>query len=176
MSGVSVVIPSIKDNIITLRSIPQEIDTVIVRDGTLNEARNLGVKRASSDRIILLDDDISFSENFFWSLADRIERGKLTGHPDWDYGLVAGRVMAFHRDDWERFGGFDEFLKSHMGDTEFSLKFIHRGDGVEHIDPGEVEHAPHERSVTTWDRIWRTAYIAAKYPRSAQKILIRTVS
>lgn len=176
MTDVSVVIPSIKEAALTLESVPEGVDTQVVREGTLNEARNLGVERAEHDRILILDDDISFSESFFWELADRIERGLLVGHPDWDYGLVAGRVMAFHRADWEQFGGFDEFLKSHMGDTEFALKFVHRGDGVAHVDPDAVEHAPHERSVTTWDRLWRTAYIAVKYPRSAPKILTRTVT
>jgi hypothetical protein len=84
--------------------------------------------------------------------------------------------MAFHRVDWARLCGFDEFLKSHMGDTEFALKFVHDGKDIQHIDPDEIEHAPHDRSVTTWDRVWRIAYIAAKYPRSAPKILIRTVN
>lgn len=175
MTDVSVVIPSIKDHVLTLESVPGEVDVEVVREGTLNEARNLGTERAEHDRVIIFDDDISFSEDFFWNLADRITPNVLVGHPDWDYGLVAGRVMAFHRSDWDRLGGFDETLKSHMGDTEFALKFVYGADGVERIDPDEVSHEPHDRSVTTWDRVWRTAYIAAKYPRSAPKLIKRTI-
>ncbi len=175
MTDSSVVIPSIKKDVLTLESVPEEVDTQVIREGTLNEARNLGVKNAEHEQILILDDDITFSESFFYTITGQIERGTLVGHPDWDYGLVAGRVMGFHRADWKEFGGFDEYLKSHMGDTEFALKFVHRGDGIKHIDPDEIEHAPHNRSVTTWDRTWRTAYLAGKYPQSALKILTRTV-
>lgn len=175
MSDVSVVIPSIKTNVVTLQSIPQSVDTNVVREGTLNQARNIGVRQAEHDQILILDDDITFSEEFFWDLVGRVEKGTLVGHPDWDFNFVAGRVMAFHRDDWKRLGGFDERLASHMGDTEFSLKFVHGAEGVEHIDPDEVKHEPHERSVTTWDRVWRTLYIAAKYPTSAPDILAATL-
>lgn len=174
MSNISVIIPSIKQKVLTLDSVPRDVSARVVREGTLNEARNLGVKRAEHKRILILDDDISFTETFFWELTDRIERGKLIGYPDWDYGLVAGRVMAFHHRDWKRFGGFDESLKSHMGDTEFALNFVQDGNDVEQIDPDKIEHASHERSVTTWDRVWRTVYLAAKYPRSAPKLLNRT--
>lgn len=176
MTDVSVIIPSIKEEVLTLESIPAEVERRVVRRGTLNEARNLGVERAEHDQVVVLDDDISFSEAFFWGLVDRIERGRLVGYPDWDYGLVAGRVMAFHRDDWEQVGGFDEFLRSHMGDTEFALKFIHAGNEVEQIDPDAIDHEPHDRTVSTWDRTWRTLYLAAKYPRSARHIVTRTVT
>ncbi len=175
MDGVSVVIPSIKDEVVTLESVPDGVDTQVVREGTLNEARNLGVRRAKHDRIVVLDDDIAFTERFFRELAQRIERGTLRGYPDWDYGLVAGRVMAFHRSDWEQVGGFDEFLRSHMGDTEFSLKFRSSGFRVEQIDSEEITHEPHERSVTTWDRAWRTVYLAVKYPRDAPRLVTNTI-
>jgi glycosyltransferase involved in cell wall biosynthesis len=176
MPDVSVVIPSIKADVRTLESVPAGVETQVVRKGTLNEARNIGVRAAAHDRVVILDDDVAFDERFFWDLADRIEPGTLVGHPDWDYGLVAGRVMAFHRDDWDRLGGFDEFLRSHMGDTEFALKFVSDGCGVERIDSDGVDHEPHERSVTTWDRAWRTAYLAAKYPRWAPRLLRNTVT
>lgn len=175
MNSVSVVIPSIKDQVLTVQSVPEGVETNVIREGNVCEACNIGVERATHDRILRLDDDISFSESFFWELVDRIEHDTLLGYPDWDYGLVAGRVNAFHRDDWERFGGFDEFLGSHMGDTEFALKFVHQGTGVDQIDPSEITHEPHERSVTTWDRTWRTAYLAVKYPRWAHKIVTRTI-
>lgn len=175
MSDISVVIPSIKSEILTRESVPDGVETHVVREGSLNEARNEGVLRAENDRILVLDDDITFEESFFWDLVDRIEPGVLVGHPDWDYGLVAGRVMAFHRDDWTELGGFDERLGSHMGDTEFALKYVTNGRRVEQIDDAEVEHEPHERSVTTWDRVWRTAYLSAKYPRSIPTIVPNTV-
>lgn len=175
MTDVSVVIPSIKEEVLTLESVPDEVETQVVRRGTLNEARNRGVQRAEHDRIMILDDDISFTNEFFWGLADRVEREILIGHPDWDYGLVAGRVMAFHRDDWRRLGGFDERLKSHMGDTEFALKFVHAGYEVEQVDSAEINHIPHERSVTTWNRVWRMVYLAVKYPQSARRLITRTI-
>lgn len=171
MVSVSVVIPSIKDEIITLESIPEEVDTHVVREGTLNEARNIGVLQADHDQILILDDDISFSHEFFEHLIGRIERQRLVGYPDWDYGWIAGRVMGFHRADWVEIGGFDELLKSHMGDTEFALNFLTHGKTIEQIDADKVEHVPHERSVTTMDRLWRLGYLCLKYPRYAPRLL-----
>lgn len=176
MAGVSVVIPSIKNKVLTLESIPSGIDTRVVRKGSLNEARNRGILQANHDRILVLDDDLSFSERTFRSMIDSIKPKKLIGYPDWDYGWIAGRVMGFHRADWVEVGGFDELLRSHMGDTEFALKFLSQGKTIEQISTDQIQHEPHERSVTTTDRMWRLCYLCLKYPRYAPQLLKGTIS
>ena len=73
-ADVEVVIPSIKDEILTLDSIPESVPSHVVSEGTLNEARNDGVRQCDSELIAIMDDDIAFPEPLFWDLID--------AHPD----------------------------------------------------------------------------------------------
>jgi GT2 family glycosyltransferase len=171
MADVEVVVPTISEDVHTLSSIPEDVTVHVRRDPTLNEARNRGVEAATTDRIVIMDDDISFPEEIFWKLVEGIEREKLIGIEDWDFGLVAGRVMAFHRADWQAVGGFDERLGSHMGDTDFALKYEARGYEIERLPRSTFEHVDHERSITTWDRLWRSVYLLGKHPRAAPRLI-----
>ena len=175
-SDVAVVIPSIKDEIRTLESVPEDVSVIVERTGTLNEARNRGVRNTESDIVVIMDDDIAFSEELFNSLVDHVDPGTLLGVEDWEFGLVAGRVMAFHRDLWEDVGGFDERLRSHNGDTEFSIKVHKAGYDVRTVPRSLFDHEEHERSITTWDRAWRLGYLCTKHPRYAPMLLSSTVA
>jgi hypothetical protein len=170
--NISVVIPTINDDVLTLDSIPDGVNVNVVREGTLNEARNLGVQRAEHNQVVVMDDDLKFDESFLHNLETMIQRDRLVGLEDWDLGLVAGRVMAFHRDTWDEIGGFDERLRSHMGDTDFSLHFEEDPDREIFILPRDiVYHEPHDRSVTTWNRAWRLGYLSVKWPKSAGRLV-----
>lgn len=167
---VGVVIPSIKEEILTVESVPSEVPVYVEREGTLNEARNRGVSKIDGEIAVVMDDDISFPEETFWELIDRAEPRKLVGMADWNYGWVAGRVMVFHTETWAEVGGFDERLRSHMGDTEFSIKFAKRGWEIESVPQDWFDHREHDRSIGTWDHAWRGIYLAAKYPRYGPKL------
>lgn len=168
---VSVVIPTINQDIHTLTSIPEGVPIHIEREGSLNEARNRGVETAQTERIIILDDDIEFETEFFWALRDAIEDHRLIGMADWDFGLVGGRVMGFTKRTFHEVGGFDECLESHMADTDFALKFLKRGWEIRTFNQNRVFHLEHERSVTSWDRTWRTLYLMWKHPTFAGRMV-----
>jgi GT2 family glycosyltransferase len=169
--NLSVVIPTINEEVLTLDSTPNGVDVNVVREGTLNEARNQGVRQATHDKIVIMDDDISFDEYFLHFLEDAIDRDRLVGLEDWDLGLVAGRVMAFYRETWKEIGGFDERLQSHMGDTDFALNFTENKREIYALPRDIVYHEPHERSITTWDRTWRLGYLCMKWPKSVPRLL-----
>lgn len=170
MADVSVVVPSIKDEVVTLESVPDDVPAAVERDGTLNEARNRGVREADTDVVAVMDDDIRFTESTFWHLVDMADPERLVGLADWNYGLVAGRVMVFYRETWADVGGFDERLRSHMGDTDFALKFLEHGYDVERIPREVFDHEDHERSIGKWDHAWRGLYLAFKHPRYGPRL------
>lgn len=174
--GVSVVIPSIKDDVLTVESVPERISVSIEREGSLNEARNRGVRKADSEIVAIFDDDIAFSEDLFETLVDSVDENTLLGVGDWEFGLVAGRVMIFYKSLWENIGGFDERLRSHNGDTDFALRAHDAGYSVKTIPRDLFYHEDHERSITTWDRAWRLAYICGKHLRYAPYILSSILS
>lgn len=175
-ANVSIVIPSIKEEILTLESVPNDVPVSVEREGSLNEARNRGVRTAETDIVAVLDDDIAFSEDLFYCLVERVDEETFVGVADWEFGLVAGRVMIFHRDIWRNVGGFDERLRSHNGDTEFSLKVHDAGYDITRVPRELFYHEEHERAISTWDRTWRLAYLCGKHPRYSPHILSSTVA
>lgn len=176
MGELDVVIPTIKDEVRTLESIPDHVRVLIERDGSLNEARNRGIRRAESEIVAIMDDDIAFPEGTLEKLAAQASDNTLLGMKDWDFDLVAGRVMIFHKSLWREVGGFDERLGSHMGDTEFALKAEKYGYEIEQLPRTMFDHEEHERSITTWDRVWRMIYLASKYQKSIPRLVWGTLS
>jgi len=166
----TVVIPSAKDDVRTLDSIPDNVPVSVEREGTLNEARNRGVRNADTEVVAIMDDDISFPAGTLDELAGRASPGTLLGLADWDYGWIAGRVMVFHTSLWRDVGGFDERLRSHMADTEFAISTLRRGYELERIPREVFHHEPHARSIGTWDHVWRGLYLAGKHPRYAPRL------
>lgn len=166
----SVVIPTARDNVRTLSSIPDDIPVRIERDGSLNEARNIGVSNSGTPVVIILDDDLAFPAGLLDNLAARADPDTLLGIGDWDYGWIAGRCMVFYRSLWRELGGFDERLRSHMGDTDFAIRALRHGFDVEPMPREIFYHEPHERSITAWDHAWRGLYLALKHPIQAPRL------
>lgn len=172
---VEVVIPTIKEDVLTLDSIPESIPTHVIRTGTLNQARNIGVGKCDSDIVVIMDDDIKFSSEFFEYLINISEPDKLIGLADREFGLILGRTMVFFKSLWERLGGFNEKLKSHNGDTDFAIRAHKQGYDVVRLPENIVFHKEHERSVTLYDRLWRILYLSIKYPRYAPLLCTGTI-
>ncbi|UIP01070.1 hypothetical protein Hbl1158_06880 [Halobaculum sp. CBA1158] len=173
MTEITVVIPTTSEDVLTRESVPDGVPIAIARGGTLNEARNAGVDAAPTERVLLLDDDIRFSEDFFWSVVDEIEDHTLVGMCDWNYDLVAGRLMGFTKRTWREVNGFDERLRSHMGDTDFALKCHKRGFNIERIPKTEIHHDGPPGAIErtdAWDHAWRGLYLAGKHPRYAPRL------
>ena len=174
-ADVEVVIPSIKNEILTLESVPDSVPTHVVREGTLNEARNRGVKQSDAEIVAIMDDDIAFPEELFEGLVNMASPDRLVGLADPEFGLVLGRTMIFHRSLWRRIGGFDERLRSHNGDTDFALRAHHHGFEIVRVPELILFHKEHERSITTFDRAWRLLYLCGKHPRYAPLLLSGTI-
>lgn len=170
MTEVDVVIPSIKDDVRTTDSIPADWSVTIEREGSLNEARNRGVRAASDGPVIILDDDVICPPAVLRSLVDEVDSDTLVGLHDWDFDLLAGRCLAFDRSLWSDVGGFDERLGSHMGDTAFALAAKRRGYNLARYPREILYHEPHSRSLTTWDRVWRLSYLALRHPSAAPRL------
>lgn len=167
---VGVVIPSRKETVRTLESIPDGVPCEVVRDGTINEARNAGVAALDVDVVAVMDDDIAFPESTFRALVDRVRPDTLVGMEDWNYGWVAGRVMAFPRDLWADLGGFDEDLENHMGDTEFSMRALANGYRIETVDRDLFDHEDHDRSVDWRDHYRGFRHLLPRYPLRSMKV------
>lgn len=167
--GVSVVIPSIKNDITTVEAVPDGVPVSVERKGSLNEARNRGVRNSNTEIVAIMDDDIRFTETVFWDVVSRAE-DRVVGLEGWLYGLFAGRVMVFPKYIWENVGGFDERLGSHMGDTDFAIRVVKSGYDFDLVPREVFDHEEHERSITSFDHAWRGIYLAGKHPRWAPRL------
>ena len=141
--SVSVVIPTLEGDPLTLDSVPPGVETSVVADGNRAEARNLGADRTSGEVLVFCDDDIVFDESFFWEQVQASEPGTVTGLVDFDFGLLLTRFLLVRRADFEALGGFDERL-NHMEDTEFCLNAKRSGLTIEPIPRESVTHREHE--------------------------------
>lgn len=169
--NISVIIPTLGGDPLTLQSVPGDVETFVVSEGNRAEARNIGAERSSGDILVFCDDDIRFKSEFFWRWVDDVEKGTLAGLEDFDFGLLLTRFMVITRDDFERLGGFDPSF-SHMEDTEFCLNALSRGMEVVSIDRDAVQHEAHPSAgqgrIPT---LRNTVIICLRYPRHASRIL-----
>lgn len=164
---VSVVIPSNRDVVLTIESIPEEVDDVQVRrDPGLNRARNAGVESAEYESIVILDDDLAFEESWFRELVEDISETTIraaagTGilpSVNWPRGFSPGmgRVLAFPKRAWRDAGGFPEPC-SHGGDTDFLMSAYEQGYTIvpldhewEHIDDEVDTYGPRDNLQWLW--------------------------
>lgn len=172
--NVEVVIPTRKErdeDIVTLESVPDTVPVHIQRENKVTRARNLGAAKVDSEYLMFLDDDIRFSEALFRELATETAPEEVVGIRDWDFGLIVTRLTVLHTAAWDHIGGFDEFLGSHMEDTDFAIRAEKAGYDVVTLPQEVIDHIPHERSVTIWDRGWRLAYLCTKHPTYAPQLI-----
>lgn len=153
---VSVVVPTARDSSSTLDALPEHdgIDLQVRRDEGLNRARNAGVQAAKHNAVVLLDDDLVFSREWFDALVRRVRaspnavytaRGTgILPEVRWPDGFTPGmgRVMGFHRATWRAAGGFPVPC-AHGGDTDFLMSAYERGRTIVGINH-EWEHRDDE--------------------------------
>jgi len=170
-TSVSVVIPTLKGNPLTLESVPDGVETVVISDGNRSEARNIGAERTSGEILVFCDDDIVFEESFFWEQVNQLNRGTVIGLEDFDFGLLLTRFLLIYREDFERLGGFDETL-NHMEDTEFSLSALSNGLAVCTINRNLVTHREHDSvGQRKRDIIKGVIILSARHPRYIPKVV-----
>jgi GT2 family glycosyltransferase len=138
--NVSVVVPTIREDILTVDTIPPEAEILVRRDDGLNVARNAGVMAAENDWIVIADDDIDFPTETVARTIERIDDWTLAGLADFPpLKWVIGRLLIFHRDLWETVGGFDE-SRHHGGDTDFAIRVEKVGGRVVQLNREAVPH------------------------------------
>lgn len=168
---VSVVVPSLEGNPMTLESVPDEVETEVVVGEPRSVARNIGAERTSGNVLVFCDDDIAFEEDFFWKQIESTDEGTVTGLEDWDFGYLITRFMVVHRSDFKSLGGFDEQI-NYMEDTDFSLNALSHGLELRALPRDAVKHKEHDSvGKSRLVLLKNTLYLATKYPCYAPHIL-----
>jgi len=170
---VSVIIPTINESQPkTVQSIPDDCETIVVREGNRAEARNLGALRASHDTLVFCDDDIAFSRDWFRTQLTRLEQNEVRGLEDFGCGYILTRFMAIHRADFRRVGGFNPDL-DHMEDTDFAMRAAQDGLEVTQLPRDAVDHDPHDNDITTMKRLKTLTTMAKTHTTNLYPILWR---
>lgn len=164
LEGVTVVIPSNREDNFTLESIPANLDVVVASEEGLNVARNAGVERADNDWIVIADDDITFPTELTAMLVDSMHRHHLVGLEGfWPMRMVIGRYMVFHRSLWESVGGFDE-SRSHGGDTDFAIRCEKAGGTVLGLPRKLIPHHDTDSEFDTAGHAEWLLYLLRRHP------------
>lgn len=128
LKSVSVVIPSIRSEVLTLRSLeglPAEI--IIERSGPNNDvARNLGVKKSKNSIVVIMDDDIAFPQSWFIYYVRKVRKGVAF----WNDPPM---TLFVTKEDFIAAGGFDESIKG--GGGEYELRLALESIGVKVLRP-----------------------------------------
>ena len=175
--NVSIVIPTVREEIVTTETVPPEAEVVIRRDAGLNVARNAGVESAENDWIVIADDDIEFPTRTVAATIERMNRTDLAGLADFPpLRWIIGRLMIFHVDLWAAVGGFDE-SRHHGGDTDFAIRAEKRGGEVIRLDRGRVPHYDDETGwgMSTAEHLEWLIYLTRRHPRQFGPVAARLV-
>lgn len=120
------------------------------------KSSNLGVSRASGEHIILMNNDVRVGSksveveviNFFKTVEPFTLGGAAVYREDtgWNkiagciFPYVAGWMLLFRKEDWDRLGGFDErYYPYDFEDVDLSTTFIFNGGKLVEL-PLEVLH------------------------------------
>lgn len=165
LGDVTFVIPTAREKIYTLDSIPSECRVNIEREGNINEARNKGIEKSNSEIIVVCDDDIEFSKALLIKLLGELEEKTLIGLEDYyPFSWCIGRFLLFWKCDWARVGGFDQARK-HGGDTDFCIKMQKAGVKIKRIPRDTIFHYEHVRNLTQGIHIEWLWYLFRRHPK-----------
>jgi len=163
LSDISFVLPTNRETIYTINSIPKECEIVISRKKPLGAARNDGIARATKKWIILCDDDIEFSEHFLGLLCELANECTIIGLEGYyPSPFVIGRLMMFAKSAWIELGGFDE--RAHGDETEWQMRAIEHGYNIVRLSRSCVYHYPH-RKVKPKTELGNILYLLRKHPK-----------
>lgn len=177
----SVVVVSFDDEeeIPSIRSLKsQEFDDfeVIVRDDEgICAARNAGIKEATADKILFIDDDATPREGYLKTAAKALDEHDIVAgrviHPrddvisefpdHYDQGLVGkatdtivGCNMAFKKEVFESIGYFDENLDWGHDETELAERALEQHE-IYYEPEMTVEHLYADGIVDYWKKMYR---------------------
>jgi glycosyltransferase involved in cell wall biosynthesis len=145
VNAISIIITTIKNNIITLGSLehcPVPYEVIISNKHGLGFARNWGAKQAKNDLLVFLDDDL-WLKNEIWKeiLSTREGEFKMTFFE----GFPVTRVMAIHKEDFWSMGGFDERFQYTNEDRDFYARAVMEPLRFIEIPANLTVHMGHQR-------------------------------
>jgi len=148
LKQVTVIIPSIKKKIITLDSLPDGVEIIIVRGKPVSEARNIGAKKAKGKILVFLDDDLKFPENVLCKCVERIMQSKEC--------LMHGRMLIIRKEDFFRVGGYDEKIYL-LGseDVDFLERAIRKGMTPILSPAKHIQHLHPENDNLHRSKLWK---------------------
>lgn len=181
MAEISIVIPTLKprDEIEAVRCLERgtvdDFEVIIRDDVPVTKARNEGIKRASAEKIVFLDDDSCPTRNYL-RVASRVLDGDaafagrsihprddvfsrhFTGHYDWGDSpryvrRFWGNNMGARREVFGAVGGWDENMGWGHEEKELAARVTERFDIRYH--PDLVVYHPYSESVREY---WRKQY------------------
>jgi len=165
--NVTFVIPTNREKIYTLDSIPADCPGYIEREGNDYQARNIGIQKAKTDIVIVCDDDTRFSKDFLDLVLSKMEKNTLIGLKDY-YPMrwCITRFMCFWKKDWERVGGFDEKREKYGGpDTDFCIRMGKAGVKIIRLPRDGVEHIYPEKKRPAMKELGSLFYLIRRHPR-----------
>ena len=146
---ITFVIPTNRNYISTIGTIPLESKITIQREVTRGEARNKGVELAKTEYIAFCDDDIELSRTFLdyvMSLSnDRTIIGLQAYYPS---PFLISRFMFFKRTIWKDVGRLLEW--QHGEETEWLIRALEKGYKLIGVPRESVYH--HEHSISTYKK------------------------
>jgi glycosyltransferase involved in cell wall biosynthesis len=146
---ISVIIPTIKDQVITLDSIPEGVECTMVKTGNVSEARNLGARESNGDVLVFCDDDIRFDWSELEKVIANLKEDEVAGIKGHSLGMLKSRIIIMGKKTFREVNGFDEDM-TWMEDTDICLKLEKEGYKFIQLPHSFVEHDPHEKRQGMW--------------------------
>jgi glycosyltransferase involved in cell wall biosynthesis len=145
MNAISIIITTIKDNIVTigfLEHCPVPYEVIISNKRGLGFARNWGAKQAKNDLLVFLDDDLWLKDEIWKEiLSTRKGEFKMT----FLEGFPTTRVMVIHKEDFWSIGGFDERILYTGEDRDFYVRAVMKPLRFIEIPANLIIHKGHQR-------------------------------
>ena len=180
MAQVAFVIPTKRDKVLTLSSIPTGYQVHVIRQGrNAGEARNIGIRRARARIIILCDDDLAFDEQFLNKVITSTLEDEITGlegYYPFERWLIT-RFMVFHKSVWQKLGFFEErrnqgYYGDFGTDTDFCLRAEKMGINIKKLSQDSVYHYEHDRKISMRQKI---SWLLFLWKRHAAKVTVPIV-
>lgn len=168
---VTVVIPSIKNKVMTRESVPDFWDLIVEREGNISEARNRGSHKADEGYLVFTDDDVSFDYEEVGLIIENLGKMTIAGIRGHSLGMLKGRMMIMRKSSFDDVGGFDEDM-SWSEDSDFCIRSEKKGYRLKQLPRNLVKHKPHEKREKMWGGKWHY-YLLKKHGFNYAKRFIK---
>jgi hypothetical protein len=175
--SLSIVIPSCKEEIVTVNSlkscpVPYQLITTNVRG--VGKARYVGALKAKHRLLVMFDDDLVISP-VVWQQVLALKPGEFM-LTRWGTHL-SSRIFACYQTDYFRVGGFNPYIQFTFEDGDFAARAQQIGLKLKVLSPSLLIHCSHKHRGVAGPfgmnlGFWREyAYFYVKYGRVFERNL-----